>query len=110
MQLDGVCSLCNSENESYHHPFFDCSFSTVVWQTLVTKNRVHWMSKKLGEVLRWCCSNVSGKGLSCTALKCTLAATVYGLWRERNNRIFQSVAKRHDQVTAKMVFWNKTFP
>lgn len=110
MQLDGICSLCNSEDESYHHLFFDCSFSTVVWQTLVTKNRVHRMSNKLGEVLCWCCSNVSGKGLSCPALKCTLAATVYGLWRKRNNHIFGSVAKGHDQVTEKIAFWNKTFP
>lgn len=29
-----------------------------------------------------------------------MAAVVYGLWQETNNRIFRGVAKGHDQVAA----------
>ncbi|KAI8524764.1 hypothetical protein RHMOL_Rhmol13G0174400 [Rhododendron molle] len=80
MQNDGVCSLCNSKDESHQHLFFDCPFSTVVWHSLVAKNRVQGLSNNLGETLNWYCSNVTGIGLTSTTLKCTFATTVYGLW------------------------------
>ncbi|KAH7846510.1 hypothetical protein Vadar_014787 [Vaccinium darrowii] len=48
---------------------------------------------RLGEVLDWFYSNAKGNGFSCTILNCTLAATVYWLWQERNSGIFRGVAK-----------------
>ncbi|KAG5528826.1 hypothetical protein RHGRI_029476 [Rhododendron griersonianum] len=46
----------------------------------------------------WYCGQVNGKSLKSISLHCSLAATVYGLWRERNCRIFQGKVMGHDQV------------
>ncbi|KAI8555817.1 hypothetical protein RHMOL_Rhmol05G0203600 [Rhododendron molle] len=41
---------------------------------------------------------VKDKSLRCMSLTCSLAAAVYGLWRERNCQIFLGKAMGHDQV------------
>ncbi|KAI8571379.1 hypothetical protein RHMOL_Rhmol01G0115400 [Rhododendron molle] len=84
LHLDGTCSLCNSAVETHQHLFFECSFSTVVWQHLVNKNMVLDMPSHLVEVLDWYGVQVKGKSLRCMSLTSSLAATIYGLWRERN--------------------------
>ncbi|KAH7857607.1 hypothetical protein Vadar_014507 [Vaccinium darrowii] len=37
----------------------------------------------------WVCSNKAGNSCSNIVYKLSLAASIYGLWRERNCRIFQ---------------------
>lgn len=60
---------------------------------------IQGMPTNLVDVIDWYCTHVMGKGLRCLCLISSLAATVYGLWRERNCRmIFQGAAKGHDQV------------
>ncbi|KAG5515882.1 hypothetical protein RHGRI_036804 [Rhododendron griersonianum] len=56
------------------------------------------MPSSLVEVLDWYCGQVNSKSLKSISLHCSLAATVYGLWRERNCRIFQGKVMGHDQV------------
>ncbi|XP_058198487.1 uncharacterized protein LOC131314007 [Rhododendron vialii] len=72
MALDALCCLCQDEEESHHHLFFDCSYST--------RGNVSW------DTFRF------------VSLKSTLTATVYGLWQERNSRIFCAKMKDHTQV------------
>ncbi|KAG5523378.1 hypothetical protein RHGRI_035257 [Rhododendron griersonianum] len=98
LHLDGTCSFCNSAAGTHQHLFFECSFSTVVCQHLVNKNMVLDMPSNLVEVLDWYGVQVKGKSLRCMSLTCSLAAGVYGLWRERNCRIFQGKAMGHVQV------------
>ncbi|XP_058183541.1 uncharacterized protein LOC131301336 [Rhododendron vialii] len=98
MALDALCCLCQDEEESHHHLFFDCSYSTRVWQYLVSKNRVAGIPNNMGDVLDWLQGNVSWDTFRFVSLKSTLAATVYGLWQERNSRIFCAKMKDHTQV------------
>ncbi|KAI8538656.1 hypothetical protein RHMOL_Rhmol09G0121700 [Rhododendron molle] len=56
------------------------------------------------DVVDWYVQNVQNKGFSNLLLKSMLAATVYGLWMERNVRIFQDRASSTvDIVSLKIV-------
>ncbi|KAI8545752.1 hypothetical protein RHMOL_Rhmol07G0062400 [Rhododendron molle] len=98
MAVDALCCLCQDEKESHHHFFFDCSYFTRVWQNLVSKNRVAGIPNNMGDVLDWLQGNVSWDSFRFVSLKYTLAATVYGLWQERNSCIFCAKMKDHIHV------------
>ncbi|KAG5549273.1 hypothetical protein RHGRI_014583 [Rhododendron griersonianum] len=70
---------------------------------MATKNMILDMPGSLVEVLDWYCGQVNGKSLNSISLQCSLAATVYGLWRERNCRIFQGKVMGHDKVMRSIV-------
>lgn len=55
------------------------------------------------DVVDWYVQNVQNKGFSNLLLKSMLAATVYGIWMERNVRIFQDRASTVDIVSLKIV-------
>ncbi|XP_058222497.1 uncharacterized protein LOC131332341 [Rhododendron vialii] len=110
MAVDALCCLCQDEEESHHHLFFDCSYSTRVWQYLVSKNRVAGIPNNMGDVLDWLQGNVSWDSFRFVSLKCTLAATIYGLWQERNFRIFCAKMKDHTQVATDIANGIRTFP
>ncbi|XP_058183781.1 uncharacterized protein LOC131301476 [Rhododendron vialii] len=103
MAVDVVCCFCQNEEESHQHLFFACSYSVAVWQQLMAKNRVLTMPNQLEDVLDWLRTSVSGGDLNFISSKCTLATTVYGLWQERNSRIFRAVTKGHAQVAERII-------
>lgn len=57
------------------------------------------MSSSMEAALEWFSLNVKGKGLRCIGLRVSFAAAVYGVWRERNSRIFRNVFARSEQVS-----------
>ncbi|KAG5523474.1 hypothetical protein RHGRI_035321 [Rhododendron griersonianum] len=76
----------------------------IVLQHMATKNMILDMPGSLVEVLDWYCEQVNGKSLkSIISLQCSLVATIYGLWRERNCQIFQGKVMGHDQVMRSIV-------
>lgn len=58
---------------------------------------------KLDDALHWFCVNAKGKSLRSTGLKASLAAAVYGNWRERNTCVFRGKAMDSAQLTLKIV-------
>ncbi|KAG5535179.1 hypothetical protein RHGRI_023085 [Rhododendron griersonianum] len=63
----------------------------------------------MGDVLDWLQGNVSWDSFRFVSLKCTLAATLYGLWQERNSRIFCAKMKDHTQVATDIANGIRTF-
>ncbi len=100
-QHDAICSLCQHENEDCHHLLVSCDYTAAVWRKL----------------RRWCNINIAipaedGRPLadwwiatrrrfqntyrmdfdSLFMLICWL------IWKERNTRIFQHIAKSVDRL------------
>lgn len=98
MQVSGNCCLCGNATESHAHLFFSCPFVYAHLASLVKCSLVQGMHDDLSSVFNWFFSDAKGKGLRCICLRASLASAVYGLWRERNCRIFQGKMSSQDQM------------
>ncbi|KAJ9536694.1 hypothetical protein OSB04_un000167 [Centaurea solstitialis] len=82
---DWKCSLCGDCLDSHHHLFFECSYSSSVWERI--KEAIGWLDAPV----EWdvVMDTLSGHHTRLKFIqKLGLAAAVYTIWRERNKRIF----------------------
>ncbi|XP_060200597.1 uncharacterized protein LOC132628856 [Lycium barbarum] len=84
-----ACPLCGTEPETIDHLFFQCSFSAAVWEKLLMwqgyqRKAMEWTNEVL-----WMCAQVNGKAAQSQVCRMVAAGSVYILWQERNNRVFQ---------------------
>ncbi|XP_074278249.1 uncharacterized protein LOC141601842 [Silene latifolia] len=87
MQFATRCSLCEHEEESQAHLFFNCSFSASVWhQLLLWMGHTHVGASLEAELT---CRNKGIRDWQKAWFDVSLAASVHQLWTERNARIFQ---------------------
>nr|XP_009757801.1 PREDICTED: uncharacterized protein LOC104210569 [Nicotiana sylvestris] len=99
IQVNPRCNLCNSADESHMHLFGECSFSRAVWCRLLK-----WLQMCDASVIPWTQMVtwviIQSKGKSCKAriLKMIYAEYIYGIWKERNNRIFEEKSRNAEQI------------
>ncbi|KAL0455436.1 UNVERIFIED_CONTAM: hypothetical protein Slati_0882800 [Sesamum latifolium] len=92
--LDSDCVLCSAAvPESHEHLFFRCQFTLaylceIRWMVWFPWPYTSWSSAVLWASKRW-----RGQHIMSAAYRALLAALVYHVWRERNNRIFQSSSR-----------------
>lgn len=81
--VDQTCVLCRSSDESRSHLFFECSFSSQVWEYLV-KGILHTdYTVKWDEIVRLITvRNMEKKALFC--IRYSFQAAIHTLWREKN--------------------------
>ncbi|XP_071695055.1 uncharacterized protein [Rutidosis leptorrhynchoides] len=92
------CMLCDDNMDSHAHIFFECKFSLMVWQRVKGLMRFplgtnDW--KVCRDVLAQHAGRNNSKGV---VAKLCFAASVYTLWAERNNQVFNGRPKTVDQV------------
>ncbi|XP_020262882.1 uncharacterized protein LOC109838863 [Asparagus officinalis] len=95
------CVLCAdsvSHQESRNHLFFECQFSSYVWNNLMAWLKYSWRSCCWNQVLRWYSNNLRGLGFRKKLKRMMLSGAVYWIWKERNQRIFQQKARSPDQL------------
>ncbi|KAF8100760.1 hypothetical protein N665_0218s0098 [Sinapis alba] len=83
--VDQVCVLCNSSLESQDHMFFECSYSSEVWEYLIKgilkrSNSPQWL-----EVKKIVSENNRAVEKGC-CLRYAMQSAINALWRERNRR------------------------
>ncbi|XP_056860006.1 uncharacterized protein LOC130494489 [Raphanus sativus] len=80
-----TCVLCKTTSETRNHLFFECSFSSQVWE-LLTKGILHRsFSTRWVDIVRLITlPTMEKKKRFC--LQYAFQATLYVLWRERNKR------------------------
>ncbi|CAG7868058.1 unnamed protein product [Brassica rapa] len=86
------CVLCSTALETHHHLFFECSFSSAIWQGFASQIRAH-PPADLHAAAAWILSSsnrISREEV--TLLKLIFQSTIYLVWKERNARIFTSVS------------------
>ncbi|XP_020262336.1 uncharacterized protein LOC109838292 [Asparagus officinalis] len=93
-----VCKLCDDSAESRNHLFFECKLSNAVWNGIMEWLKFKWRSCDWSTLLNWYCFRLKGKGFKQKTKRMALAAAVYNIWRERNNRIFQLKCKTPDAI------------
>ncbi|CAI9261358.1 unnamed protein product [Lactuca saligna] len=84
------CVFCNLQPDSHNHLFFECSYSSLVWN--MVKDKVGIISNSQGweTLIKEFQVLLKGKSIQDFISKIALAATVYFIWRERNCRLFRN--------------------
>ncbi|XP_020262887.1 uncharacterized protein LOC109838866 [Asparagus officinalis] len=84
-----VCKLCDGTSESRNHLFFECKLSNFVWNGIMEWLKFKWRSCDWSALLNWYSFRLRGKCIKQKIKSMALAAVVYNIWRERNNRMFK---------------------
>lgn len=93
--MDDNCVLCHGGTESHT---LECQFPAAVRGQVWRKCGGSWFPLNLGEEITKCLAFSPKSSLPVIGLKLGLAASIYHLWRERNNCIFQSMGSNSDMV------------
>ena len=88
MSLDPLCLLCSQDNESHRHLFFECNWSAQLWNSIKSWMRINQQITSLSSAL-WEL-NKGGHSMENRLRRISLGITVYLIWEERNNRVFNS--------------------
>lgn len=85
LSVPAACVLCNDFEESRQHLFFDCSYSSRIWQ-FFTSSLSSNPPPLFENCLIWLISPSRDKNIA-LIIKLIFQATVYAIWKERNLRI-----------------------
>lgn len=103
MIVEGDCTFCTNGQESHHHLFFQCPLSLSVWDRMWRRSSNDQIPSTLPEVIAWYIQHVKGTSFRSLLLKNVLAATMYNLWMERNQRVFNQNASTQDQIILRTI-------
>lgn len=101
--INALCPLCEAEEESVSHLFFDCKVSKQVWKKFLGWqgiSRYHMTSE--AEVF-WAEGHGRGKSSGVEVYRMTLTAAMYYIWRERNQRVFQATKQSTTSIVKQIV-------
>ncbi|KAJ9561753.1 hypothetical protein OSB04_006913 [Centaurea solstitialis] len=98
---DMRCSLCKSCEDSLSHLFFECPFATQVWSDVLAK--VQWTSFPTSWNDIKLALESSDRAPKIFEHKLALAACVYMIWIERNQRLFTTNARSPIQIVTSIV-------
>ncbi|XP_019094856.1 PREDICTED: uncharacterized protein LOC109130093 [Camelina sativa] len=86
-----LCTLCNAHPETRNHLFFQCDFANEIWRFFTNKMGLQAPSQFI-HCLQWV-HTVSSNPNLVTILKLAFQASIYMIWKERNQRIHSSSSK-----------------
>ncbi|GJR50539.1 RNA-directed DNA polymerase, eukaryota, reverse transcriptase zinc-binding domain protein [Tanacetum coccineum] len=92
------CPLCLKVEDSHKHLFFDCEFSSEVWENVQFLSNMKNL-KDLDRSIEWIASLPCKNNIWSVVRRLCLADIVYHLWHERNTRIFQKKERSIDGIT-----------
>nr|XP_043619773.1 uncharacterized protein LOC122591577 [Erigeron canadensis] len=92
------CSLCKTGPDSHAHLFFECPYSAKVWTLIKDVTYMESSSCKWDDiVVDFLCSRKNNSAKSVIA-HLVIAASVYYVWQERNNRMFSNYARPPEKI------------
>ncbi|XP_071714463.1 uncharacterized protein [Rutidosis leptorrhynchoides] len=92
------CLLCNDCMDSHAHLFFECAYSTNVWNKVLRNTHLSLVSnewKRCRDLLTPVAGRISARVV---VTKLCYSATVYHIWQERNTRVFKGSPKIEPQL------------
>ena len=93
-----ACTLCNKEMEDHNHLFFNCTYSTFIWQDILRRMNLQNNAATWEEVVKWAADKWKKKTPTHTIPKMALGAAVYHIWRERNASTFKNEIQPKEKI------------
>ncbi|GJU09830.1 homeodomain-like protein [Tanacetum coccineum] len=92
------CSLCDLQADSREHLFFECSYSTQVWATVRRLASMDNVPPVLQNIVLYLQPMAHKRTAKSIIGKILLAAAIYFIWIERNNRLFKDIKKNPEEL------------
>ncbi|KAK4400319.1 hypothetical protein Sango_1138000 [Sesamum angolense] len=97
------CVLCGGLFDETHDHFFKCWYSKRCLTILKRQIKFQWPYIDWQRGLMWASKRWRGNHLINAAFRATLAALVYHLWAERNNRKFSATSASAEYITSRVL-------
>ncbi|XP_015075524.1 uncharacterized protein LOC107019617 [Solanum pennellii] len=103
--VDKTCVLCKNVDENAEHLFMQCNLARRLWGRLLS-----WIEQQSNvpmtweQFLQWCIQQGKGKSSAAQVFKIILTEGIYGLWMERNSRIFEHKSKNEDHIVKEIAY------
>ncbi|XP_021836737.1 uncharacterized protein [Spinacia oleracea] len=104
LNIDGICGLCQVENENLEHLFFSCSYSQEIWKQVllslgVNRNVLPWHEEVQIAVKK-------SRSTQKQACKYSIAfiESVYCIWLQRNAKVFRDHVDPVKTVVSNIMF------
>ncbi|XP_048496493.1 uncharacterized protein LOC125495733 [Beta vulgaris subsp. vulgaris] len=85
-----TCKMCNAADESVQHLFFQCGYSMTVWKEIHAKLRWQYQNIPFHEEVQKATRRAHSSSRQGKMYTKLLTETIYGIWLQRNNKIFNN--------------------
>ncbi|XP_038993430.1 uncharacterized protein LOC120117196 [Hibiscus syriacus] len=92
------CLLCGLEAECKDYLFFGCTLAKGLWGAILALCDVYWGVSCWDGELAWAIRYFKGKSFIVGVLRLTWTSHIYGIWKERNCRLYGGRARLVDEV------------
>ncbi|CAN1287781.1 Putative ribonuclease H protein At1g65750 [Linum perenne] len=93
--VEDVCGLCNVDGEDTKHLFLTCEVARSCWRVANAEELVTGAVVEDNDWCRWCMETI--RTASEDKITC-MAAVVWGLWKERNDRVWNQKSKPEEVI------------
>lgn len=93
------CYLCGSDEETRDHLFFACDLSSSIWRDILRMCLITDGVRTWDDTVIWAANSLKGRSFAICVRRLALAASVYTLWRERNERYHNNNCKDKRALT-----------
>ncbi|GJU28792.1 putative RNA-directed DNA polymerase [Tanacetum coccineum] len=98
-RLVSSCSLCGDQPDSHNHLFFECGYSTQVWDHMKDLAALSNVVGGYKDVVDFLSSYANRRSCKSVIAKLVFSASVYYIWQERNARLFSNQKRSSIQLT-----------
>ncbi|XP_074288983.1 uncharacterized protein LOC141614128 [Silene latifolia] len=100
MFMVNKCVLCKCKAENHRHLFFNCVFSQQVWNALLQWMNISNRTVNLWSEIHWIAQTKGLRHWKHALHQSCIAAAVYFIWQERNQRIFMGRESIVDHIVS----------
>lgn len=93
-----LCPLCDLQEDSHKHLFFECCFSSQVWSSVKVKAGLHQVSDSWESIQNGISPFANKRSINSIVARLVLAASVYYVWQERNSRLFKQTKRSKEHL------------
>lgn len=97
------CPFCLILEESHSHLFFECIFSSRVWSAIEAACNIKWPVLGWPDSVTFATKETKGNSLRVNVISNAFLCSVYFIWIERNNRIFNKGLKPEEVVIKSVI-------
>ncbi|GJW04877.1 reverse transcriptase domain-containing protein [Tanacetum coccineum] len=97
--LPTCCPLCDGPSDSHDHLFFDCAYSSQIWNEVKSLAGLPNVVGSIVSIVNSLIPIAKRRTIRSVIAKLLVAATSYYIWQERNSRLFANKKRSHGQLT-----------
>ncbi|KAK4738937.1 hypothetical protein R3W88_002634 [Solanum pinnatisectum] len=105
LDVEKTCCLCQLQEESREHLFVQCTYVRRLWDRILRwMNRPMYNATTWEQHIQWTINNTKRKSKEAQVFKMMYAEITYGIWNERNRRIFETRLQQWETIAKEIIY------